>query len=159
MVTKAPTPAPTPQGPEYIQTGKQIYLEICKQTNKQIYNYVLFIGTPIALKSADRNQWALCTGFKCFTNGCPGKIFKTKNVNKCPSNIFSLELVGLHSGDQSYVRNGNLVVLKRMYRGRHGTSGAKWIYCETTHCFVTDYCDNNGRFDMSHCHHQVRKVS
>ncbi|KAI6653311.1 Blastula protease 10 [Oopsacas minuta] len=117
-------------------------------------------NTPIALKSADTNQWPLCYGPKCFANGCPGKIFKEKNINKCPSNIFALELVGTFAGtDPSNIRNGNLVVLKRKYRGRESETGVKWIYCERTHCFVTDYCDRNGQFDMSHCHQQVMKIT
>ena len=74
--------------------------------------------------------------------------------------MFSMELVGRGTSDQSDVRNGNLVVLKSMHRGREAPSGDKWIYCETTHCFVTDYCDRDGQFDMSHCHNQVsEKVS
>ena len=97
----------------------------------------------------------LCAGYKCFTNGCPGRKFKTKNVNKCPTSMFALELVGVLPTTEEYVRNGDLVVLKRMYRGRE-EEGVKWIYCEDTHCHVTDYCNRNGAFDISHCHNQVR---
>ena len=125
-----------------------------------MFTCLFTLDTPIAFKSADTNQWPLCSGLKCFANGCPGKIFKTKNVKKCPSSIFGLELVGRHAGiGQLNVRNGNLVAIKRLYQGVGEETGAKWLFCERTHCFVTYYCDNNGHFDMSHCHQQVRIVS